>query len=170
MTWNLLRKNKEDCKKLRGALEEVAAGPRSATSVEALMSELSAEERGHVEACSDCRQAVQELVATKELFRDVASYADEERPWFTARVMAAISARERDISAKLSTWTEFSRFAPRFAWVTAILLLAGTTWFYERVVRAPVHEFNGTPQESIFEAPQQTSQDDVLVSMAGDTP
>lgn len=168
--WNLLRKNRKDCRELRGALEEVAAGTREATSVEALMSELSAEERRHVEACSDCRKAVQELAATKELFRDVTSYADEERPWFAARVMAAISAREREISAKLSTWTEFSRFAPRFAWVTAVLLLAGSTWFYEKVVRAPAYPLNGTPQESIFEAPQQASQDDVLVSMAGDTP
>ena len=170
MMWNLLRKDKKDCRNLRDALEEVAAGPRKATSVEALMSDLNAEERGHVEACSDCREAVQELVAAKELFRGAASYAEEERPWFAARVMAAISAREREISAKLSTWTEFSRFAPRFAWVTAVLLLAGSTWFYEKVMRAPANPLNGTPQESIFEAPQQASQDDVLVSMAGDTP
>ena len=168
--WNLLRKDKKDCRKLRDALEETVAGPREATSVEALMSELRAEERGHVEACCDCREAVPELVAAKELFRGVASYADEERPWFAARVMAAISARERELAAQLSTWSEFSRFAPRFAWVTAVLLLAGSTWFYERVVRAPANPLNGTPQESIFEAPQQASQDDVLVSMAGDTP
>lgn len=170
MLWNLLRKNKEGCRRLRDVLEEVAATPLKSTSVEALMNDLSAEERGHVEACSDCREAVQELAATKELFRGVTSYTEEERPWFAARVMAAISAREREIAAKLSTWSEFSRFAPRFAWVAAILLLAGTTWFYEKVVRTPVHQFNGTPQESIFEAPQPTSQDDVLVSMAGDTP
>ena len=170
MMWNLLRKDKKDCRKLRDALEEAAARPGKATSVEALLSDLSAEERGHVQTCSDCREAVQELAATKELFRGVASYADEERPWFAARVMAAISAHEREVSAKLSTWTEFSRFAPRFAWVTAILLLAGSTWFYEKVVRAPANPLNRAPQESIFETPPQTSQDDVLVSMAGDTP
>lgn len=168
--WNLLRKDKEGCRRLRGALEEVAAGPGEATSVEALRDSLTAEERAHAEACGDCREAVQELVATKELFRNVASYAQEERPWFAARVLAAISARERELASQLTTWSEFSRFAPRFAWVTAVLLLAGTTWFYERVVRAPAQEFNHTPPESIFEAPQPASQDDVLVSMAGDTP
>lgn len=170
MMWNLLKNNKELCGRLQDALERAAGKPREAIRVEELMGNLSAEDRAHIEACSDCREAVQELVATKVLFRGVASCAEEERPWFAARVMAAISAREREIAARLNTWSEFSRFAPRFAWVTAILLLAGTTWFYEKVVRAPVQEFRGTPQESIFEAPQPASQDDVLISRAGDTP
>lgn len=167
--WNL-RKMTEDCRRLRDVLDEAAAGNRVAISVKTLMDALSAEERKHIEACRDCREAVQELVATKELFQGVTSFAEEERPWFAARVMAAISAREREVAARLNTWSEFSRYAPRFAWVTAVLLLAGTTWFYERVVRAPVYELNVSPQESIFETPQQTSQDDILISMAGDTP
>ena len=167
--WNL-RKMTEDCRRLHDVLEDAAAQNRVAISVKTLMDALSAEERKHIEACRDCREAVQELVATEELFQGVTSFAEEERPWFAARVMAAISAREREIAARLNTWSEFSRFAPRFAWVTAVLLLAGTTWFYERVVRAPVYELNGSPQESIFETPQQTSQDDILISMAGDTP
>jgi hypothetical protein len=166
--WNL-RKMTEDCRRLRDVLEE-AARNRAAISVETLMDALSAEERKHIEACRDCHEAAQELVATKELFRGAARFAEEERPWFAARVMAAISAREREIAARLNAWNEFSRFAPRFAWVTAVLLLAGTTWFYERVVRAPVYELNGSPQETIFEAPQPAGQDDILISMAGDTP
>jgi hypothetical protein len=167
--WNL-RKMTKDCRRLRDALEEAAERHPEAANVKELMDALSAEERKHIEACRDCHEAVQELVATKELFQGVTSFAEEERPWFAARVMAAISAREREIAARLNTWSEFSRFAPRFAWVTAVLLLAGTTWFYEKVVRAPVYELNGSPQESIFEAPQPASQDDTLISMAGDTP
>jgi hypothetical protein len=103
-----------------------------------------------------------------DLFNRAASFSEEERPWFTARVMAAIASRERELVERVSAWTEFPRFASRLTWVAAIFLLAGTTWFYESIVRTPSYAPSG--QESIFEVPQQTTPDDVLVSMAADHP
>jgi len=129
---------------------------------------LSDAQRGHVTACVRCREAGNDLVRVKTLFKGAASFAAEERPWFAARVMAAIASRERELAERVSAWTEFPRFAWRLTWVAAILLLAGTTWFYEAVVRAPGYAPPG--QESIFEVPQQTTPDDVLVSMAGNHP
>ena len=109
-------------------------------------------------------------MATKELFQGARSFAQEERPWFAARVMTAIASRERELAERVSAWAEFPRFASRLTWVAAILLLAGTTWFYESVVRAPNYAPSGS-QESIFEAPQQTTPpDDILIGMAGDNP
>lgn len=161
-------KENENCGKFRDGLEEAAAKFEDTVSVERLIRELSGEQREHVAACAGCQEAVNDLVKVKALFNEAASFADEERPWFAARVMAAIASRERKLAQRMSAWTEFPRFASRLAWVAAILLLAGTTWFYEAVVRAP--RFVPAGQESIFEVPQQTTPDDVLVSMAGDHP
>jgi hypothetical protein len=168
--WNLLKRNSEACRRLRDSLEEAAAKQSDAASVESLTEELTAEERKHIEVCSNCRDAVGGLVATKELFQGAASFAEEERPWFAARVMAAIASRERELAERVSAWTEFPRFASRLTVVVGIVLLAGTTWFYESVIRAPNYPPSDGSQESIFEAPQQTTPDDILISMAGDNP
>lgn len=166
--WNLLKRENEECRRLGNALES-AADRGDAMTVESLTGQLSAEERKHVDTCADCREAVEELIATKQLFQGVSSFAREQRPWFAARVMAAIASRERGLAERVSAWAEFPRFASRLTVVAAIVLLAGTTWFYKSVVRAPSYPSSDS-QESIFESPQQTTPDDILVSKAGDNP
>lgn len=162
---DMLKRN-ENCRKFRDGLEEAAAKLEGAIRIESLIALLPEEQRGHVAACADCREAADDLVKVKAMFVGAGSFAGEERPWFAARVMAAIASRERELAERVTAWTEFPRFASRLTWVAAILLLAGTTWFYEAVVRAPSYAPAG--QESIFEVPQQSTPDDVLVSMAGD--
>lgn len=165
--WDKLKENKE-CRGFRDALEEAAANLEGAIRVEDLTALLPEEQRRHASACADCREAVNDLVKVKALFNGATSSADEDRPWFATRVMAAIASRERELAERVSAWTEFPRFASRLTWVATILLLVGTTWFYQAVVRAPSYAPAG--QESIFEVPQQATPDDVLVSMAGDHP
>lgn len=167
--WSLLKSAEEDCRKLRDALEEAAAKNTGAASVQTLTKELAAEDRRHIEMCGDCREVVQELVATKDLFQGAASFAEDERGWFASRVMAAIASRERELAERVSAWVEFPRFASRLSWVAAIVLLASTTWFYRSVVLAPNSSSAGS-QESIFEAPQQSAPDDILISRASDNP
>ena len=162
---DMLKRN-ENCRKFRDALEEAAGKLEGALRIESLIALLPEEQRGHVGACADCREAADDLVKVNALFNRVSSFASQERPWFAARVMATIASRERELRERVNAWTEFPRFASRLTWVAAILLLAGTTWFYEAVVRAPSYAPAG--QESIFEVPQQSTPDDVLVSMAGD--
>ena len=166
--WDKSKEN-EDCRRFRDGLEEAAAKFEGAIRIESLIALLPEEQRGHVAACADCQEAASDLVRVKALFRGAASFATEERPWFAARVMAAIASRERELAERVTAWTEFPRFASRLAWVAAIFLLAGTTWFYESVVRAPSY-LPTDSQESIFEAPQQTPPDDLLVSRASDNP
>ncbi len=168
--WNLLRQNKGECGRLRDSLEEPATKHAHAVSVEELMESLPPARREHVASCESCREAVQDLVTTKELFQGVSRFAEEERPWFAARVMNAIAAREKELSLRVSAWRVFPRLASRLAWIMAVVLLAGSTWFYEKVIREPSYQWNGASQESIFEAPSQTNQDDVLISMAENTP
>ncbi len=166
--WNLLKRSKEECRRLGDAVE-AAAKQADAVSVKNLTEALTAEERKHIETCQDCQQAVQDVFRAKKLFQEAASFGQEERPWFAARVMAAIAAREKELAERVTAWTEFPRFASRLTWVAAIVLLASTTWFYESVLRAPRHPVSGS-QESMFEAPQQTTPDDILTSPAGDKP
>jgi hypothetical protein len=169
--WNLLKKNNAECGRLRDSLEEAATKHGGAISVEGLIEGLPQSEREHVALCESCREAAQDLVATKKLFRGAARFAEEERPWFATRVMNAIAARERALSLRVSAWSEFPRFASRLAWITAVVLLAGSTWFYEKAVKTPSYPLKGAaPQESIFETPQQTNQDDVLISMEESNP
>ena len=130
---------------------------------------LTPDERTHMATCQDCARAVLEVFRAKQLFQGAASLRQEERPWFAARVMAAIAAREKELAERVTAWTEFPRFASRLTWVAAVVLLASTTWFYESVLRSPSHPVSGS-QESIFEAPQQTTPDDILISQAGDQP
>jgi hypothetical protein len=166
--WKLLRAKDEECGRLRGELEEAAGNAGEGVSAEKLMEALSQEDRQHMKLCGNCRGAAEELAATKKLFRGVASFADEERPWFASRVMAAIALRERELVERVSAWTEFPRFASRLTWVASILLLAGTTWFYSREVRAPNSQGSGA-QESIFDVPQQqAAPDDILIGVTGD--
>ena len=136
--WNLLMRRKQECTRLGDKVEEAAAKQADPLGVD-VREVLTAEERKHLETCQDCQEAIQELFAAKELFHGVPSFGHEARPWFAARVMAAI------------------------------VLLASTTWFYESVVRTPSHPVNGS-QESIFDAPQQSTPDDILISQAGDNP
>jgi hypothetical protein len=166
--WKLLRAKDEECRRLRDALEEAAGNAGDGVSAKKLMGTLSEEARKHMELCGNCREAAEELAAAKKLFRGMASFADEERPWFASRVMAAIALRERELVERVSAWAEFPRFASRLAWVTSILLLAGSTWFYSRVVRAPNSQ-GSAAQESIFDAPQQqAAPDDILTGVTGD--
>ena len=167
--WNLLKRRKEECRRLADAVDEAAAKQADEVSVRHLTETLTAEERKHLETCQDCQLAVQDVFRVKQLFQGAASFSQEERPWFAARVMAAIAAREKELAERVTAWTEFPRFASRLTWVAAIVLLASTTWFYENVLRAPSHPVSAS-QESIFEAPQQTTPDDILTSQAGDKP
>ena len=167
--WSLLKRSNEECRRLGDTIEQAAAKQADAASVSKLTEALAAEERMHIAACPDCQQAVQEVVRAKQLFRGAASFSQEERPWFAARVMAAIAAREKELAERVTAWTEFPRFASRLTWVVAIVLLASTTWFYESVLRAPAHPVSGL-QESIFEVPQQPAPDDILTSQAGEKP
>ena len=167
---NLLKKNGQECRWVQDSLEEAATKNSNAATAEELIAGLPATARKHVDGCTSCREAAMDLVAVKKLFKGVASATEEARPWFAMRVMAAIAAREKELVERVSAWSEFPRFALRLALISAVVLLAGTTWFYEKGVKVPSNLSNGATQESIFEAPPPTNQDDLLISMAESNP
>jgi len=162
--WDLLKKSDEECKKLRDLLEDSAIARSSAARVEAWSQTWPAAQQTHLATCGSCQEAAQDLFATREIFEGVASSAVVERPWFATRVMAAIAARERELSEAASTWLAVPRFASRLAMASGALLLVASTWLYERPLPASNQQASTlAAQESLFEAPPPMNQDDVLV-------
>jgi hypothetical protein len=165
--WNLLKKNDEECRKLRDLLEESAAALPKATSAEELSAAWPAAQREHMAACRNCQEAAQDLLASREIFKGVGSATELAKPWFATRVMAAIAARERELAEAASTWLAVPKFASRLAMASGALLLLTSTWLYERHSTAPAKQPAAASQEYLFETPQPPmNQDDVLISLA----
>ena len=166
--WNLLKKSGEHCTRMMDLLEESAGARSSAASVEELCADLSVAERAHLASCPRCREAAQDILASKEIFRNVASDAAIARPWFANRVMAAIAARERELTESASAWLAIPKFASRLALASSALLLVASTWLYERPSSTPVKQPAAvSSQEYLFEPPPPPmNQDDVLISLA----
>jgi hypothetical protein len=170
--WNLLKKNDDECRKLQNLLEDSAAVRPDAASVEALSDRLSPAERTHFASCKKCREAAQDLLATREIFKGVGSAAELASPWFATRVMAGIATRERELTEAASAWLAVPKFASRLAMASGALLLLTSTWLYERPSTAPAKQPAApASQEYLFEAPQPPmNQDDVLISLAEQNP
>jgi len=162
--WNLLKKNNEQCGKLLDLLEEAAGARPKAKSVGELTEALSPAERTHIASCKSCLEAAQDLLDAREVFKGVASNQEMARPWFATGVMAAIAAREKELSEVASAWLAVPKFAARLALASGALLIAASTWLYQRPLRAPSQQGTAlASQESLFEAPSSVNQDDVFV-------
>lgn len=162
--WNLL-KNKEECRKLRDLLEDSSAARPRAVSIEELSQDWPATVRAHFTSCANCQEAANDLLATREIFKGVTPGFATERPWFAARVMAAISAQERELTEITSTWLAVPKFASRLALASGAILLIASTWLYERPLPAPnLQASAAAAQESLFEGSSSMNQDDVLVN------
>jgi hypothetical protein len=169
--WNLLKKN-DECGKLLDLLEEVAGARPKAKSVGELTEALSPAERTHIASCKSCLEAAQDLLDAREIFKGVASDKEMARPWFATDVMAAIAAREKELSEAASAWLAVPKFALRLAVASgALLLVVAGTWLYQRPVRAPSQQISAVAaQESLFEAPSSVNQDDVFVPVQENNP
>lgn len=165
--WNL-QKRDEECRKLQDLLEERAAAGPEIVRVAELSEAWPAAQRAHVVTCGSCQEAVRDLLATREIFRGVASFTEMARPWFAPRVMAAIAARERELTEAARTWMEVPKYASRLAMATGAVLLLTSTWLYERPSTVPARQpAAAASQEYLFEVPQPPmNQDDVLISLA----
>jgi len=169
--WNQLKKSDKKCRKLRDLLEDSAAARPEAVSIRELSEVMSGAAQTHIGACVSCQEAAQDLLATREIFKGVASNSEMEKPWFATRVMAAIAVRERELSEVASTWLAVPRFASRLALASGALLLVASTWLYERPLVTPSQQASTlAAQESLFEAPSSVNQDDVLVPVQENNP
>jgi hypothetical protein len=149
-----LKRNREECSRLRASLEDVAEGVP-----------LSAVQREHLVVCADCQEAADAISVSRSVLHH-ASRAAAPGPWFAPRVMAAIAAREADLRQSLDAWAAVPRLAARLTWVSALALLLASTWLYQ----SPKHAQNPTNQsqgtiESLFDAQPSGAADDILPTM-----
>ncbi len=164
---NLLNRRRNECEQLQDLLESSAAGVPGG-GIEELAASLPADGRAHFADCRSCREALQDLRATREMLLGAVAPAEDGGPWFAKRVLSAIAARERELAFPLSAWSLVPRFASRLAWTTAIVLLAGSTWLYQRSTPSTIRQpAAASLPEYLFEAPAPPmNPDDVLISMA----
>jgi hypothetical protein len=91
-------------------------------------------------------------------------------PWFVARVMAKIAEREAEGRRALTEWSgAVAKLASRLAWVSALVLLVGTTWFYgphggQLGTPSVESKAEASPQYLFDGAAGQGTVDDALVS------
>ena len=109
------------CRDLRDALEVSSSGVVLSPALAA-----------HLSACADCRAAAEEFNASRALLKALPSVRHAPSPWFAARVMSAIAAREAELRRSLDVWASVPRLAARLTWVSALALLLAGTWLYER--------------------------------------
>jgi hypothetical protein len=149
-------KNREQCERLRDSLETSASATALPTPLQK-----------HLAECVECQTAADELLASRALLQKMPLQAAEPGPWFAARVMAAIAARESTLQRSLEAWTVVPKFAARLTWISALALLLAGTWLYQAPKTAP-KSGNGSSVESLFDvAPASAAQDDVLIGFEG---
>jgi hypothetical protein len=145
-------KNREQCERLRDSLETSA----SATALPAPLQK-------HLAECTNCQTVADELFASSALLKKGLARPVEPGPWFAARVMAAIAARESTLQRSLEAWTVVPKFAARLTWISAVALLLAGTWLYQ-APKTGAKSGNASGVESLFDvAPASASQDDVLI-------
>jgi len=134
-------------------------------TLEELLSQATAQQRAHVAACDDCRQALEELLAARLLLSAIPPQASVPRPWFASKVMSAIAARETEFSRLASAWTLVPKLASRLAWLSAAAILIAGTWLYRKPAPSPPGQAaTEASVESVFETSPPPHQDDVLLS------
>src|SRR5256885_2174642 len=165
--WNLPGKKQSECSLIRDFLEQAPAASQTAAppqrDLESLgFASLAPRLRAHLQTCPQCQSAVEEFLVSRELLRAVPR-ATVAAPWFPARVMAAIAAREAELRRSLETWAFVPRLAARLTWVSALALLLAGTWLYE--MPRSTKSSNETSIESLFDSSSAgAAQDDVLTN------
>jgi hypothetical protein len=161
---------RDECGEFHDALEALQlppdAGPDAEMDRFRVLAQLPIASREHARNCSTCMEAVDDFAAIKNfllpLTNDFASPAPG--PWFSARVMNAIAAQEREPDGSEAVWAGVRKFAPRFAAFSALLLALAGTWAFQ--VQQRDHGGSSVrPVESVFEpTPAQPLNDDVMAS------
>jgi hypothetical protein len=136
--WDKFRKENRLCEQYREALEDLHPDVDQSMAVQSLSNSLPAEMLEHARGCDACEEAAETFWASRdllagplELAREWNSATSDAKPWFAARVMAKIAERETEGRRALTEWSgAVAKLASRLAWVSALLLLVGTTWFY----------------------------------------
>ena len=176
--WDKLRKENRLCEQYRQALEDLPPDVDQSTASASLSNSFPVEVLEHARECDACEEAAETFWASRELLAGPLELArecnraatSEAKPWFAARVMANIAERETEGRRALAEWSgAVAKLASRLAWVSALVLLVGTTWFYGphggQLGMPSVESKAQATQQYLFDsAAGQGTADDALVS------
>ena len=173
--WDKFRKENRLCEQYREALEDLQPDVDQSMASSSLSNSLPAEVLEHARECDACEEAAETFWASRELLAGSMELARDGRdvamnPWFAARVMAKIAERETEGRRALTEWSgAVAKLASRLAWVSALVLLVGTTWFYgpyggQLNSESVESKAQATPQYLFDSAAGQGTVDDALVS------
>jgi hypothetical protein len=166
------------CEQYREALEDLRPDVDRAAASAELANSLPSEVVEHARECDTCEEAAETFWTSEDLLAGALELArehhnaamNETKPWFAARVMTKIAEREMEGRRALTEWSgAVAKLASRLVWVSALLLLVGTTWFYGPnggPLNTPSvqSKAEATPQYLFDSAAGQGTVDDALVS------
>jgi hypothetical protein len=153
-----------ECRQFLDELETVPARVAPELWREPL-ARLSDSARAHAKKCASCEGALEDLLATRNVLAPMAAILPEAGPWFAARVMAGIRAKEKEMEAKREgVWISVRRLAPRLVAFCTLLLLLGGTWALQLRRADLAQRQENRPVETVFDSTGQGSpfNDDIL--------
>lgn len=123
---NPLNRDEQTCRRFLDVLEELPLSGGLRKSAEEWLAELPEAEEVHAGGCEACRTALEEFAETRNAL--AGATVQQPGPWFAARVMAAINAKEQEEEAHDGVWISVRRLAPRLVALSALLLVLGGSW------------------------------------------
>ena len=163
--WRQTRKTNTECELVCDALETSAPGSHGeVVGAGTLLAKIPQSMREHVYSCEACRMFAEEVVEARELL-DARQSKAEPGPFFLARVMASIAAKEAEIESSAQTWAAVPRLASRLTVLASLGLLIAATWVYQMSSPSSVAGWNSQQWAGLVDT--NAVQDDLLVGPAG---
>jgi hypothetical protein len=167
---NGLPKDKRvNCEWFLNQLEELRRENRA--PLDMYRAKLPVQAREHAAECTECETALRDFVDTRLALESMHDLG-EPGPWFTTRVMQAITAQERENEQSVEGfWVGVRRLAPRLVAFAMLLLMLGGTWAFEQSRTTRQNNGQGPSMEGIFQtAPSAPAHDDVIASSLPEQP
>jgi hypothetical protein len=174
--WMLNNKIAKDCEPAREELERITGrhATEEFTSLDSLLDHLPHNERLHASGCAECQLFAKDVLELKTIFvaeHEDARQSDQKQvqpgPYFMARVMAAIAAREAQEDQSAQTWAAVPRLAHRLSVLASLTLLIAGSWLYQRPTPTTVASISAEQNsEGLVDGSSTAIQDDFLLITA----
>jgi anti-sigma factor RsiW len=157
--------NSQDCKKLEPLLDDYLHGELPRATAEQLAS--------HLEACANCREALDDLHISARLVGAAFEPVSEPDPGFARMVMARINTAEQWLQGQRAFWRPFEAVAWRLAFSSALILAFLFAYGLRRAPVATPLAPTGVlvPQTDAFAqsasfSPSTSNSNEVLIAIA----
>lgn len=175
--WMLNNRIAKNCDATREELERTTGrqAMQEFTSLDGLLEQLPQNERLHASGCAECQLFAKDILELKTI---LAAERESERgsglrraqpgPYFMARVMAAIAAREAEEDKSAQTWAAVPRLAHRLTVLASLTLLIAGGWLYQRPAQPNTVAGISAEQnsEGLVDGSSTAVQDDFLLNAA----